>query len=97
MNNYPQKHRSRTICFSVKQIPANRTFLTSVNIRIMSLVGHARANEKKKMENFQVLMEILESLFLLICSDLSHGLIAKFCVKNRSMVIIEEVFFLRDF
>lgn len=31
----------------MKQIPANRTFLTSVNIRIMSLVGHARANEKK--------------------------------------------------
>ena len=30
---------------------------------------------KKKIENFQVLMEILEALFLLICLDLSHGLI----------------------
>ena len=70
----------------MKQIPANRTFLTSVNIRIMSLVGHGRANEKKKMENFQVLMEILESLFLLICSDLSHGLIV-------SEVLCQESFY----
>ena len=86
MNNYPQKHRSRAICFSVKQIPANQTFLTSVNIRIMSPVGHARANEKKKIENFQVLMEILESLFLLICLDLSHGLIV-------SKVLCQESFY----
>ena len=85
MNNYPQKHRSRAICFSVKQIPANQTFLTSVNIRIMSPVGHARANEKK-IENFQVLMEILESLFLLICLDLSHGLIV-------SKVLCQESFY----
>ena len=91
MNNYPQKHRSRAICFSVKQIPANQTFLTSVNIRIMSPVGHARANEKK-IENFQVLMEILESLFLLICLDLSHGLIESFYGDYR-----RSFFFLRDF
>ena len=41
---------------------------------------------KKKIENFQVLMEILESLFLLICSDLSHGLIV-------SEVLCQESFY----
>ena len=41
---------------------------------------------KKKIENFQVLMEILESLFLLICLDLSHGLIV-------SEVLCQESFY----
>ena len=54
---------------------------------------------KKKIENFQVLMEILESLFLLICLDLSHGLIVSevLCQESFYGDYRRSFFFLRDF
>ena len=53
---------------------------------------------KKKIENFQVLMEILESLFLLICLDLSHGLIVSEVLCQESFYgDYRRSFFLRDF